>query len=938
MRILFVFSAVFLYTFIHAQNWRVLDSLCYEYGEHKPDSAIILGKKAIEGCLNEKGKNSIEYAECLDHIAWAYKSKNKFRVADSLYKEAVSVCKQINQTETTEYAEIANNLALLYQAQGRYSEAEPLYIEAKNIRAKVLGKEHPLYAQSCNNLAELYQDQGRYSEAELLHIEAKNIRAKVLGKENPLYATSCNNLAGLYYTQGRYSEAEPLYVEAKNIRAKVPGKEHPEYAISCNNLALLYKAQGRYSEAEPLYIEDKNICAKVLGKEHPDYATSCNNLAGLYQVQGRYSEAEPLLIEAKNIDAKVLGKEHPDYATSCNNLASLYQAQVRYSEAEPLLIEAKNIRAKVLGKEHPDYATSCNNLASLYQAQGRYSEAEPLYIEAKNIRAKVLGKEHPHYAASCNNLAELYQAQGRYSQAEPLFIETFTIKQREIERNFKNLSEVEKEKYFKANIEGYNNKFLTFIWQYYTKNPSLSGYGYQVAISTKGLILNSTEKVKQRILKSNNQELKNLFLEWKATRDKYNKTLNLTVEQRKEKKLNLDSIEKRANELEKQLASKSEDFANVFTPKLVTWQDIQNKLKKDEAAIEMTRFEIKKDSVVYMAMILKKNSQYPEIVQLPNGNELETKYLTYYRRSVTSKTKDEESYNAFWKPLKNALKDIKTVYFSSEGAYHQINLATLQNPETQKYIFDEVRIIPVTNTKDIVENKRTYNNKGVNLIGNPKYNLNMDIKGNEKPDQNRSIENLSQLEGAEKEVKQAAELLPNSIVIIGEPATEEYVKSLKNPRILHIATHGYFKKGQYQSSTQAMLNGGLLFAGVIDYDKMYIRPYDKDDGKLTAFEVMNMDLDSTELVVLSACETGLGQSSKDGVYGLQRAFKVAGVQTIIMSLWKVSDEATQLLMTEFYQNWQKKGMDKRKAFETAQKTVRSKYKEPYYWGAFVMIE
>jgi CHAT domain-containing protein len=135
-----------------------------------------------------------------------------------------------------------------------------------------------------------------------------------------------------------------------------------------------------------------------------------------------------------------------------------------------------------------------------------------------------------------------------------------------------------------------------------------------------------------------------------------------------------------------------------------------------------------------------------------------------------------------------------------------------------------------------------------------------------------------------------------------------------------------------------MLNAGLLLAGVVDYDKMEIRPIDKEDGKLTAFEVMNMELDSTELVVLSACETGLGQASNEGVYGLQRAFKVAGAQTIIMSLWKVSDEATQLLMTEFYQNWQKKGMDKHKAFETAQKDLRKQYKEPYYWGAFVMIE
>jgi CHAT domain-containing protein len=931
-------SLLLLPIFIYPQSWRKLDSLCYEYGETKPDSAIILGKKAIEGCIREKGGNSIEYAVCLDHIAWAYKSKNRFKVADSLYKEAITVCKNTNKVETVEYTEIINNLALLYKAQGFYHDCEPLYVEAKTIIDKILGKKHSMYATLCNNLALLYKVQGRYIEAQHLYIEAKTIRGNILGKEHPDYAQSCNNLGFLYKEQGHYSEAEPLFIEAKNIYAKVFGKEHPNYASICNNLALLYQSQGRHNEAERLYEECKSIYFKIFGKEHSDYALLCNNLASLYKEQNRYQEAESLYIQAKNIRGKILGKMHPEYAQSCNNLASLYMEQERYKEAETLYLDSKDIRHKVFGKNHPLFAISCVNLASLYQIQNRYREAENLYTEAKDIFIRVIGKEYPMYTKSCNNLAELYKVQGKYIQAEPLYFETFTIKQKEIERNFKNLSEVEKEQYFKANIEDYNNDFLKFIWQYHIKSPSLSSYGYQIAISTKGLILNSTEKIKQRILKSNNQELKNLFLEWKTTRDKYNKTLNLTIEQRKEKKLNLDSLEKRANELEKQLALKSEDFAHVFTPKPVTWQDIQTKLKKDEAAIEVTRFKIKKDSVVYMAMILKKNSQYPEIVQLPNGNELETSYLTYYRRSITGKMQDEESYNAFWKPLKNALKDIKTVYFSSEGAYHQINLATLQNPETKKYIFDEVRIIPVTNTKDILDPAYIHKNKNTHLIGNPKYDLNLDIKGNEKPEQNRSIGNLSQLEGAEKEVKQASAFFQNPTIIIGENATEEQVKHLKNPRILHIATHGYFKKGQYQSSTQAMLNGGLLFAGVVDYDKMYIRSFDKDDGKLTAFEVMNMELDSTELVVLSACETGLGQANKDGVYGLQRAFKVAGAQAIIMSLWKVSDEATQLLMTEFYQNWQKKGMDKRKAFETAQKKVRKQYKEPYYWGAFVMIE
>jgi len=800
------------------------------------------------------------------------------------------------------------------------------------------------FANSCNNLGLLYQYLGFYDLSERLFTKVKVIDAKLLGSEHPEYATACYNLGGLFTDQGRYSDAEPLYIEVKNIRKKKLGNKHPDYADACSNLAGLYRRQGLYEEAESLYTEAKNIYAAALGKGHTFYATACNNLATVYITQNRYNEAILLLNEAIGIIEKVYGKEHIFYANSCNNIAGIYKLQGYSSKAESLYVVSKKIREKVFGISHPAYALICSNLADLYKTQKRYSKSESLYIEAKNINLKVFGKNHTMYGNSCNNLALLYAIQGKYSEAETLFVKSFVIRQKEIENNFKNLSEIEKEKYVEANIENYNHNFLDFIWKYCSQNPSLTSYAYQIAISTKGLILNSTEKIKQRIFKSNNLEIKHLFIEWKNTRDKYNKTLSLTIEQRKQKKLNLDSLEKRANELEKQLALKSEDFAHVFTPKPASWQDIQAILKKNEASIEIIRLNLKesmpnaKDSIVYMALILKKNSQYPQIIQFANGNQLEKEYLINYQRSIRHKIYDPYNYEAFWKPIKEALSGISTVYFSPDGVFHQINLATLQNPETKKYVLDEMQVIPVTNTKDILENKRNYNNKAVYLIGNPKYNLNLDIKGNEKPEQNRSIDNIIQLEGAEKEVKEVSAILKNSTAIIGQEATEEYIKNIKNPRILHIATHGYFKKGQYQTPTQAMLNAGLLFAGVVDYDRMNIRPYEKDDGKLTAFEVMNMELDSTELVVLSACETGLGQASKEGVYGLQRAFKVAGAQTIIMSLWKVNDEATQLLMTKFYENWQKKGMDKRKAFETAQKNLRKQYKEPYYWGAFVMIE
>ncbi|MCS7028399.1 MAG: tetratricopeptide repeat protein [Bacteroidia bacterium] len=884
-----------------------------------------------------KEKDKVRYGYSCNNLALLYKGQGKYTEAEVLYKEAKEIFAKVLGKEHLDYAISCNNLAGLYTDQGKYAEAELLFKEAKEIRAKVLGKEHPDYANSCNNLATLYLNQGKHVEAELLFKEAKEIRAKVLGKENPNYAQSCNNLALLYRVQGKYAESELLYKEAREIRAKVLGKEHPDYAQSCNGLATLYYAQGKYAEAEVLYKESKEIRAKVLGKEHTDYISSCNNLALLYKDQGKYADAEPLFKEAKEICARVLGKEHPLYATYSSNLAGLYYAQDKYTDAEPLYKEAKEICIKVLGKEHPLYANSCNNLAALYQVQGKYVDSELLFKEAKEIRAKVLGKEHPDYANSCNNLASLYQTRNQYEIAEALFLEAIQIKLKEIESNFKILSEEEKEKYIQANINRYLNSFQNFALKRYAQNPVITQESYNLILQTKGLILQSTEKIKNRILNSKDEELKKLYVEWKLTKDKYAKAQNLTYNERKQKKINLDSLAQQANELEKQLALKSEDFAYTFVPKPITWKDIQNKLTKNQAAIEIVQVEANKDSVVYFGLLITKWSKYPELILLPYGNMLEKQFFINYYRSTRHKILDPYSYNAFWKAFADKLKDIKQVFFSPDGIYYKINVSTLYNVEQNRYVFDEVEVINVTNSKDLLE-KKSVASKNSYLIGNPKFNLELDTKDNEKPIEQRSIENLSQLEGAEREVKQICNFLSNAVTVTGADATEEFIKSLKNPRVLHIATHGYFKKGQYQSSTQAMLNAGLLFAGVVDYDRMEMRPLDKEDGKLTAFEVMNMELDSTELVVLSACETGLGQASKEGVYGLQRAFKVAGAQSIIMSLWKVNDEATQLLMTKFYENWQKKGMHKRKAFEAAQKEIRKQYKEPYYWGAFVMIE
>jgi CHAT domain-containing protein len=921
------------------------------------------------------GKEHPEYATSCNNLAVLYEEKGLYSKAEPLLVEAKNIFEKVLGREHPDYAGSCNNLAALYESQGLYFKAEPLYVEAKNIYAKVLGGEHPEYANSCNNLAVLYKDQGLYSKAEPLLVEAKNIREKVFGKEHPDYATSCSNLAGLYYDQGLYSKAEPLYVEAKNIRAKVLGKEHSDYANSCLNLAVLYYNQGLYSKAEPLYVEAKNIYAKVLGKEHPYYAMSCNNLAVLYENQGLYSKAEPLLVEAKNIREKVLGREHPDYTNSCNNLAGLYVSQGLYSKAEPLYVEAKNIEAKVLGKEHPSYATSCSNLAGLYEKQGLYSKAEPLYVEAKNIREKVLGKDHPDYSSSCNNLASLYDKQGLYSKAEPFYLEALSGSFAQVENNFSHLSEKEKALFYNSFAYEFE-VFNSFSLKRYKENPAILSHTYNNQLATKALLFNTSAKIKERILSSKDQNLIDLYANWKAKREYLAKVYQMSLAEKEKKGINQTQLEAEVNELEKQLSRKSELFATAHDKRRYTWQDVQQQLKKGEVAVEMIRTEYydKKwtDSVLYIALIVKPETKnHPEIVVLADGNAMEKRGITYYRNCIKFTQKDEFSYNKFWKPIRDKIGTAQKVYFSADGVYHQLNLLTLQNPETGKYVSEETNIQLVSNTKDLVlfskpkQLQKNFKDYQLHLFGFPDY-------GTEENNTNKdrgtfaipldstqrffdASGSISKLPGTKTEVENIGNFAKTqnlkTFIYTNKQASEDNLKKLSNPDILHIATHGFFLADVHTTNEDDKMAGqsrevqienpllrcGLLLADAQDGLKNGEQE-GKENGVLTAQEAMNLNLDHTDLVVLSACETGLGEIvNGEGVFGLQRAFQTAGAKTVLMSLWKVDDTATQEMMSLFYEHLLVKKLPKREAFTQAQNKLKEKYGSPYYWGAFVMV-
>jgi len=1013
-------------------------------GEYNKAESLYLEAKAIR--LKVLGSDHPAYATSCDNLAILYRVQGRYKEAESLYLKAKAIRSKVLGTKHPAYATSCNNLAILYRVQGRYKEAELLYLEAKAIRLKVLGSKHPVYATSCDNLGVLYDLQGKYRKTELLYLEAKAIRSKVLGTKHPAYATSCNNLASLYDSQGKYNKAELLYLEAKTIRSKVLGTKHPDYAVSCNNLAGLYESRGEYNKAESLYLEAKAIRLKILGSDHPAYATSCNNLAILYRVQGRYKEAELLYLEAKAIRSKVLGIEHPVYANSCNNLAVLYEILGKYLEAELLYLEAQNIltkslgvshpiyasicnnlavlyklrgrynkakslyskakkiRAKVLKTNHPDYAISCNNLAGLYESLGKYKRAESLYLEAKNIRKKVLGAIHLDYTSSCCNLAGLYELQGRYWEAFKLWQEVFTNLQNQLKNNLAYTSEKNRQQFLQANM---NNQFVdyhSFAQDYIDsltipQSQQILTQWYNNQLLTKSLLFQSTQKTKERIYSSGDTALIQQFEAFIAQRVYRNKVLEWTIDQRKQNGVSLDSLNAQINALEQALARKSVEFAQELEEyEWHDWQEIQQQLNSGEVAIEIIRYNRwrKKwgDAVHYAALIVTPQSRFPYPVFLKNGDFLEGKGFQYYqKRNIAKKTRgvDVQSYAHFWQPIQQQIKELypeaKRVFVSLDGVYHQLNLETLWNPTTQKYLGEELDIRLVSNTKDLLKRKARKKNKsggnqGVRLFGFPTYDQyptapvsegKTNISALENPFGDRFLDifkegKVPKLAGTRQEVRKILKLLRNQKIeargYIANEATEANIKALRSPRVLHLATHGYLlvdttlRKAQElhrfqlagtelkQYVENPLLRCGLLWAGAEATIKNEKFPkgvqtsksrFIGENGLLTAQEVVNLYLDNTDLVVLSACETGKGKiQNGEGVYGLQRAFLSAGAKNVLMSLWKVDDVATQWFMQYFYESWAK-DQDVRKAYRFAQRKLRVDYPSPYYWGAFVLV-
>jgi tetratricopeptide (TPR) repeat protein len=967
----------------YAMSLNNLGSLYDDIGDYK--NAEIYYKKAAEIYKQAFGEDHPDYASSLNNLGALYVVVGDYKNAEIYYKQALEIYKQALGEDHPDYAMSLNNLGILYSDMGDYKAAEPYYKQALAIQKKALGEEHPDYASSLNSLGALYYEMGDYKAAEPYYKQALEIRKKALGEDHPDYAMSLNNLGALNLDMGDYRAAEIYYKQALDIVKKALGEEDLSYAMIINNLGVLYYLMGDYKAAELYYNQTLAIRKRALGEDHPDYASILNNLGNLCKTMGDYRAAEPFYKQSLAIRKKVLGEDHPDYASSLNNLGIFYYQKGDYKSAELYYKQALGIYKKVLGDKHTYYAEVLNNLGSLSAAMEDYKSAEPYFKQAFEIRKKVLGEEHPECISTENSYADLLLPTNREQEAFEILSKNLIKKSKEIADNFEWLNENQKEAYWKKESEFYD-KLSWFTNEAYEKVPEASSLNYNAALVTKSKML------EVKISSENYYREVDELREELAYRRRLLAKMESDGSPDKEK---LEKLSHEADSLDKRLTLSWPEYAQQKKNLSITWDQVQQNLDNGEAAIEFVRFKKEDDShYYYNALVLKKGDKNPTLVKLCKEKDLQT---------ITPKMGYSAYYSLIWKPMEEALKDVKTIYYAPTGELYNVPFHAIYAPnekgdkvivaktdkrgvviqneraateQNAKYLMDRYTMHQLTSTRYLAMGLKQKAKEPIGnsmaMVGGVNYDYipgsTATPKKNKKDKKdNRSSASVSgklnYLEGTKTEVEQINQQVTSATwqtkLMENNEAIEENITKLEGKEakgILHLATHGYAfpeydfsdttisqnsLRYSYRYSTNPMVRSGLILAGgnwAWTGSDTLTKLGAEQNGILTALEVSQLNLKKTKLVVLSACETGLGKiEGSEGTFGLKRGFKLAGVEQIIVSLWSVPDKETMELMTLFYSDLTIT-LNPVISFEKAQKEMRNKYPtEPDKWAGFVLV-
>ena len=873
------------------------------------------------------GKTHVEYLKEVDLLKY-YRSKfsKKGMTADDYYNQGVAFLDAYRPNDAIDVLKKGDSLEKL-----------------------TLKPDSPNYNRCAVKLADCWTGMANYYENDVKNYgEAVRYltlvlekRKDIFGEENKDYLETLKHLANIYYRFfANYAEAVRLQTRAVEICKKIYGEEHNKYVKSLSSLSFYKKLSYDYAGAIELMKKVVELSKKIYGEDSEEYVEYLTSLAYDYKDVGNHNEAIRLQTKVAEFKKNKYGEDHPLYADALSSLATFCAESGNYSEAIKIASKAIEIFKKDLRAHSWSYVIAYSDLADWNYQLGNYTEA----IRLLNLAMEYTDRQEWAISSIMRMLADNYLAIGQYDKAK------------EVTEKAYSKSYSDETNYLAERFAFFTNKERTDFWNecsnlYCNDLPrvasifpdsTLCSIAYNAQVFAKGFLLNSELEILRIFETKGNSALVERYHKLKQDREILDGLSNIPES---EGTINADSLARAIDDEEHELVRCANELGNYTKNLLIDWKDIQRNLKAGDLAVEFANF---KDTAakqqIYAALVIKKDMKSPEIVKLFSDTAIE-------KISSAGYYKSPKLYNLIWKPLEKYLTNVKNVYFSPCGMFHTVGIEYLPD-ENRKIFAEKFNVYRLSSTRELALEHKPNPNKKAATYGGIKYD-------SDKDDGNvRGV--ATYLKGTKIESETVAKLLLSNkyevIALSDTLATEESFKNLSGTglKILHIGTHGFYysesalenarfsffsNNNQQSEEDKALSCSGLLFAGAnfaLDTENRSALP-EGDDGILTAKEISRLDFQGLDLVVLSACQTGLGEVTGEGVFGLQRGFKKAGAQTIIMSLWEVDDYATRLLMTEFFKGLTA-GKSKREAFLSALNYVKAKNSDPKYWAAFVMVD
>jgi len=937
------------------------------------------------------GEHHPDVARTLNSLSALAYYQGRHAQAVSLSERALRIQEATLGPNHADVAETLNNLAATYHSQGLYSQAIPLFERALAIWEPTLGANHPLVANALNNLAMIYFSQGRFSRAEPLFERAFKIREALLGEHHPDIALSLQSLALLYQSRGLYARAVPLAERALAIREAALGAAHPEVALSLANLAILYQYQGLYPRAEALHLRALKLREDNLGPNHPDVAHSLTNLAALYAEQGLYARAEPLQLRAIQIREATLGPDHLDVARALHKLAALYLDQGLYARAEPLFLRVIRLGEATLGPNHPDVGNWLKSLARLYTLQGLYARAHPLYERILTIQQAALGADHPDVAHSLHSTALLRLAEDRLDEALPLFEQAFTASEKHLRQEILGLSEKPLAAFL--NVLHSQEANLYALVRAHRGDGRVLRLALSSALLRKGRSFQEIAHTSHIISRSLNKEDRETFERLRALRTHF-ATLSLAGPGN----LSLDGYQQRLKDLaregdalEAQLAERSAPLRRLQA--LPSRDELLSlvgaALPSESALIELVAYvdhplvpqpglapSQVPSHLRYLALLLFPGGDL-RAVDLGPAEPIDRAALRLHdalaHQSPSYLRAAQALYILAFRPLEPHLRKARQLFLSPDGQLNLVPFAALH--DGRRFLADAFHITYLTSGKELLARAEDRpSSTSVVVLADPAFNASPAALPQAEPPtleptaRSAELEGLfstlrsdaadvpwAPLPGTRAEAEAIRRLFPQARLLLGADATKQALLNLPTPGLLHIATHGFFLEdvrpspasravGHFgaagaappETPSDPLLRSGLVLAGIRPATAPPGAPR-VEDSLATALELAGLSLWGTQLVVLSACDTGRGEISLgEGVYGLRRAFLVAGAETLVTSLWKVNDATTHQLMASYYRHLLA-GEGRSAALREAMRELRQTLPHPHYWAPFISL-